>query len=362
MEVREEDVKSDISGSIIDIETVGSFRKEFRGSDSRYYSDMKAVIFGVIDWAGISQYYIIEEDDNSLKEAIAGIIESLDTPLYAFNTFFERGVIYNGTEREFDFMEIQSREYEKKIRVCKELGIPNYDDVLEGDGLKCMNCWKHGDFDAALAHNRNCLLQERDILMKRGNPHKPWREFDTSGKVTPKTLKSKPETEKVRIPFEVAANIAQEFMDDVIDSCEYIMVAGSIRRKKKEVGDIDIVVIVKDEELFKKRAERWKEHPIEIYRAHPDNFGNIELIRTGNALFSKYMIGVRPKVLGMRHRGGYLLDKEGNKIVCYTEEDYFKAVKVKFIEPELRSWTEEKFQMEAKKAYKKIGWMNKNGQ
>jgi hypothetical protein len=30
-----------------------------------------------------------------------------------------------------------------------------------------MNAWHKGEFDAAIAHNRACLLKERDILIKR---------------------------------------------------------------------------------------------------------------------------------------------------------------------------------------------------
>jgi hypothetical protein len=35
-------------------------------------------------------------------------------------------------------------------------------------GLQCSEAWKVGQFDKAIAHNRACLLKERDILIKRG--------------------------------------------------------------------------------------------------------------------------------------------------------------------------------------------------
>jgi len=31
-----------------------------------------------------------------------------------------------------------------------------------------MYAWQAGEFDKAVAHNRACLMKERDILLKRG--------------------------------------------------------------------------------------------------------------------------------------------------------------------------------------------------
>jgi hypothetical protein len=31
-----------------------------------------------------------------------------------------------------------------------------------------MYAWQNGEFDKAIAHNRACLMKERDILLRRG--------------------------------------------------------------------------------------------------------------------------------------------------------------------------------------------------
>ena len=58
-------------------------------------------------------------------------------------------------------------------RYCKAvarsyLGISNYDDPFYDNGYLCKIAWENGEFDRAMAHNRACLLKERDILIKRG--------------------------------------------------------------------------------------------------------------------------------------------------------------------------------------------------
>jgi hypothetical protein len=163
-----EDMTSDFEGTIIDTETIGEFLNQY--PDSRQYKDIQLVIFGFINRHGlhISCAKGIEAI-SELKEKIEDIIGGLEKPFYAFNSQFERGVLFYELGREIDFdRELQKEKYESKARAVRDLDIPNYDDPFHDRGLWCMNAWHNGEFDKAIAHNRACLLKERDILIKRG--------------------------------------------------------------------------------------------------------------------------------------------------------------------------------------------------
>ncbi len=163
-----EDMTSDFEGMITDIETIGEFLNQY--PDSRQYKDIQLVIFGFINRHGlhISCAKGIEAI-SELKEKIEDIIGGLEKPFYAFNSQFERGVLFYELGREIDFDgELQKEKYESKARAIRDLDIPNYDDPFHDRGLWCMNAWHNGEFDKAIAHNRACLLKERDILLKRG--------------------------------------------------------------------------------------------------------------------------------------------------------------------------------------------------
>ncbi len=161
-----EDISSNFEGTIIDIETVGEFRNQY--PDSRRYKDIRLVIFGFINKYAL---HILCAKGiraiNELRERTEKIIDSLERPFYAFNTDFERSVLFYalGKERDFDGELQEGRESKASTR--SYLGIPNYDDPFYDNGYLCMKTWENGEFDKAIAHNRACLLKERDILLKR---------------------------------------------------------------------------------------------------------------------------------------------------------------------------------------------------
>jgi len=159
---------SNFEGTVIDVETVGQFHDQYL--DSRRYKDHQLVIFGFIDSHGLE--ILCAEGEGAITELIdevRKIINGLERPFYAFNSGFERGVLFHNLGMEVDFdRELQRREREAKARAVRELGIPNYDDPFFDNGLKCMRAWENGEFDKAIVHNRACLLKERDILLQRG--------------------------------------------------------------------------------------------------------------------------------------------------------------------------------------------------
>ncbi len=162
-----EDISSSFEGTIIDIETVGEFDNRY--NDSREYKYLQQTIFGFINQQGLHIFYVRKRKEIAeLNEKAAEIINSLERPFYAFNCDFERGVLFYelGKEIRFDG-ELNKERYESKADAVRNLAIPNYGDPFYDKGVLCMQAWKDGEFDAAIAHNRACLLKERDILLKR---------------------------------------------------------------------------------------------------------------------------------------------------------------------------------------------------
>ena len=163
-----EDINSDFKGTIIDIETTGFFDNQY--TDSRHYKNHKLTIFGFINRYALHILCAkgIEAIDE-LKEKAKDILDSLERPFYAFNTDFERGVWFHQLGEEIDFNgELNKEKYESKADTVRNLSIPNYDDPFYNKGVLCKQAWESGEFDRAIAHNRACLLKEKDILIKRG--------------------------------------------------------------------------------------------------------------------------------------------------------------------------------------------------
>lgn len=160
-------VESDFVGTVIDTETVGSFCDQY--SDSRRYKDHQLVIFGLINKHKIE--ILCAQGKASVSELVnetREILGQLERPLYAFNSEFERGVFFNNLGLKIGFDGELQFGRESKAKACKLLSIPNYDDPFFDQGRYCMDAWIKGEFDSAIAHNRACLLKERDILLKRG--------------------------------------------------------------------------------------------------------------------------------------------------------------------------------------------------
>ena len=163
-----EDISSSFEGTIIDIETIGPFLNQY--PDLRRYKDIQLVIFGFINRYALHIFCAQGVGAlNDLRARTETIIDSLEKPFYAFNCEFERSVLFYELGKEIDFDgELNREKYESKLDAVGNLGIPNYEDPFYDKGFLCMQAWKDGEFDRAIAHNRACLLKERGILLKRG--------------------------------------------------------------------------------------------------------------------------------------------------------------------------------------------------
>jgi len=98
---------------------------------------------------------------------------------------------------------------------------------------------------------------------------------------------------------EHAEKLAEQFIHEIADYCEKIKIVGSIRRRKTDCRDIDLVLLAKPEELWNftfklkriskikvdgKQVKRvlYKGQQIDLYFATPETWGALVLIEHGN--------------------------------------------------------------------------------
>jgi hypothetical protein len=164
-----QEITSDFKGTVIDIETIDGFCDQY--SDSRRCQNLQQVIFGYVNNKELVIFCAKgKQAIDTLNSQTKQILEKLERPFYAFNTGFESSVWFHQLDYKIIFdRELQGFPRESKGNARKSLGIPNYDDPFNDIGKSCMIAWENGQYDKAIAHNRACLLKERDILIKRGS-------------------------------------------------------------------------------------------------------------------------------------------------------------------------------------------------
>ena len=134
----------------------------------------------------------------------------------------------------------------------------------------------------------------------------------------------------------------------VCTHCDKIEIAGSIRRQKPKVHDIDFVVVAKSDFEWQKISEelkRLKAKPncqgnsvikaflpcengcfqVDFYRAQPSTFGILLLVRTGSAEHNMWLAGCAISK-GMRIKYSEGLIKDGVAVAGETEQGVFEAL------------------------------------
>jgi len=161
------------------------------------------------------------------------------------------------------------------------------------------------------------------------------------------------------VELDKALFIAEAVKYTLSPYCERIEIAGSIRRKKPFVHDIDLVVIPSNQGQFicalqqlgtiKMGGQKlirceMPEIVLDVYVATPDTWATLLLIRTGSARHN-VMLCSRAKNRGMKlHADGSglftLTDCEGSesRTAGDTEESIFKALELPYKQPEQREW------------------------
>lgn len=151
--------------------------------------------------------------------------------------------------------------------------------------------------------------------------------------------------------LERAQRTAEAIIKRLSPFCSRIEVAGSIRRRKPQVNDIDFVLIPND--LWNFHAELTKlgqlkmsgskimrlmvgNTQIDIYIADENTWGMTLLVRTGSEEHN-IKLATRAKKMGLHFsvaRG--IEDEKGMVIAGQTEEEVFNALGLNYILPEGR--------------------------
>lgn len=174
---------------------------------------------------------------------------------------------------------------------------------------------------------------------------------------------------KTKLSYAIAKDLAGRIARELSPACARIEIAGSVRREKPEIGDIEIVCIPNRqlnlfnepgaslldiclEELIANeritKGDRWgtnykKFHPaaapdlsVDLFITTPEQWGVIYTIRTGSAAFSHKL--VTPKSQGgllpshLKVSGGRLWNG-GEALHTPEEEDVFQAAGLTWLAP-----------------------------
>jgi DNA polymerase/3'-5' exonuclease PolX len=157
-----------------------------------------------------------------------------------------------------------------------------------------------------------------------------------------------------------ALQIAERVKAELAPHCFRIEIAGSIRRKKPEVKDIEIVIRPKPYEHRGMFADgiapivnQWQkvkgELPckytqrilpegikLDLFFASEENWGLIYAIRTGSADYSHRVLASTWVAKGFHSVDGMLM-RGMHKYPIYEEADLFKLLEIPYCEPELRN-------------------------
>ena len=177
-----------------------------------------------------------------------------------------------------------------------------------------------------------------------------------------------------KIPLSKAKKWADRIVEILAPHCDRIEIAGSIRRQKPTIGDIEIVCIPKrDLDMFGVPAgvctdfietvEKWDKvrgdadgrytqrilpntngFTVDIFMADADNWGWIFALRTGSATYVQktFLRGLR--AVDCFAVDGYVYDftdtLHPKKVSLREESDLFKLIGLDFVQPQERNLSE----------------------
>ncbi len=149
--------------------------------------------------------------------------------------------------------------------------------------------------------------------------------------------------------------LASKIKTAVQTYCEKIEIAGSIRRQRPKIHDIDFAVVAKSDTDWQRISEtlkRLKAKPncsgnqlikayfpcenglfqVDFYRAKPSTFGIQLLIRTGSAEHNMWLAGYAISK-GMRLKYSEGLIKDGKPVAGKDEKGVFSTLRLPFPSP-----------------------------
>ncbi len=190
-----------------------------------------------------------------------------------------------------------------------------------------------------------------------------------------------PEKERPILPelnLTEAQTLSEQIKSAVALCCDQIAVAGSIRRRRQVVHDIDFVVVAKSDTEWQRindELKRMNAKPncqgnavikaylpckdglfqVDFYRAEPSTFGIHLLIRTGSAEHNMWL-AAQAFAKGMRLKYSQGLLKEGTAVAGAEETGVFAALGLPCPEPADREIVEDRpiWQRKKEQEYEKI--------
>lgn len=162
-----------------------------------------------------------------------------------------------------------------------------------------------------------------------------------------------------RRPFAEAHAIALSIVAELAPHCVpgHCQIAGSVRRRRPNPGDIEIVCLPLPYEtapLFRSGialvVERWEKvkgilpckytqrlHPsgviVDLFMPDPRGYGLQLAIRTGSADWAHQVLGRAWRSAGFRSEQGLLRDFAGRVVPTPTERDLFQRIGLPWVEP-----------------------------
>lgn len=178
-----------------------------------------------------------------------------------------------------------------------------------------------------------------------------------------------------------AKNLADRVVKTMLPFCQRVAIAGSIRRCKPEVKDIEIVAIPeygKPKDLFgieldnllygwalqieredrihwikpntdevirwqvKEQGKYWRgwlvkaQIKLDLFLTTPNTWGITYLVRTGSAEFNARVFGLEARKAQHHFRDGKLFNEVNQEVKCPEEIDVFNALGLAWIEPQDR--------------------------
>ena len=165
-----------------------------------------------------------------------------------------------------------------------------------------------------------------------------------------------------KFAYDEAYSIALVVLELLRPHCIRCEIAGSIRREKPEVKDIEIVAIPKPfqtglfEDGIAEVVNRWQKVKgeleygktkytqrilpegikLDLFFAEPGNWGLIFAIRTGSADYSHKILASGWVKRGYKSEGGYLT-QAGKTYNVLEEKDLFDIIGLAYVEPKHRT-------------------------
>lgn len=165
-------------------------------------------------------------------------------------------------------------------------------------------------------------------------------------------------------PREKVVPVAEHIVETLRPFCDRIEIAGSLRRERPSVGDIEIVAIPKrpldllgqpipkrpDEvtsflnhhvTTFVKNGPKYKQfkygrYTVDLFLPTAETWGAIFTIRTGSHEFNLWLMNTVCPARGVRFHEGRLYGDGGRVLDTPEERDVFTALELPWIPPQYR--------------------------